>query len=78
MPEFRYITNRTLVNKAGKLSGKLRVVVRNGSDTAEADYVCPECANAQHVEKPWKRPFSVKCAKCGALMRAPKLKGKKK
>lgn len=78
MSEFRYITNRTLVNKAGKEVGKLRVVVRIGSDIAETDYVCPECANAEHVELPWKRPFSVKCAKCGALMKVPRLKDKKK
>jgi hypothetical protein len=78
MGQFRYMTNRTLVNKAGEEAGKLRAVVRNGSDTAEVDYTCPECAHSEHVETPWKRPFSVKCGKCGFLMRLPKLKGKKK
>lgn len=74
--KYRYITNRTLQNKAGKVTGKIRVVVRINSDNAETDYVCPECSNSGHEVKFWKRPFSIKCKKCGFLIRLPKLKGK--
>ena len=79
MRQFKYITNRSLPNKAGEEDkGKIRVLVRNESDTAEVDYACPECKASEHIEKLWARPFSVKCSKCGFLMRIPKLKGKKK
>ncbi len=74
MGMFKYITNRVLRDKAGEEKGKLRVVVRNESDTAEVDYVCPECGFSEHVETPWERPFSVKCSKCGFLMKPPKMK----
>ena len=78
MGMFKYCTNRTLPDKNGEPDkGKLKIAVRTGSDTAEVDYTCPECGHSDHVEQPWKRPFSVKCSECGALMRAPRLKGKK-
>ncbi len=77
MQKFRYITKRVLQNKKGEEKGKILVVVRVGSDDAEVDYTCPECQHSSHMVKPWKRPFSVKCEKCGFLMRLPKLKGKK-
>ncbi|HDD45972.1 MAG TPA: hypothetical protein ENG42_00710 [Candidatus Aenigmarchaeota archaeon] len=74
MGKYRYITNRTLVSKSGEERGRIRVIVRANSDIAEVDYKCPECLHEEHVEKPWKRPFSVKCSKCGFLIRLPRLK----
>ncbi|MBL7206148.1 MAG: hypothetical protein ISS36_00945 [Candidatus Aenigmarchaeota archaeon] len=76
---FKYVTNRTIPNKAGEENkGKIRVLVRVNSDDAEADYECPECSDKRHVVKEWKRPFNIKCENCGFLMRLPKLKSKKK
>lgn len=74
MGMFRYITNRAVKNKSGEDKGKIKIVVRTGSDTAEVDYVCPECLNSEHIEQTWKRPFSVKCSKCNFLLRLAKLK----
>jgi RNase P subunit RPR2 len=76
MPKFKYITKRTLHNKNGEDRGKILVVVRINSEDAEVDYTCPECQHSSHVIQRWKRPFSVKCEKCGFLMRLPRLKGK--
>ena len=77
--KFRYMTNRTIPNKAGKPdAGKLKAFVLVDSDTAEIDYTCPECGHSEHTKQPFKRPFSVKCSKCGQTIKVPKLKGKKK
>lgn len=76
MRKYKYITNRTLTNKSGEERGKIRILVRIDSDNAEVDYICPECGNAEHIVKLWKRPFSVRCGKCGLLIRVPRLRGK--
>jgi peptide subunit release factor 1 (eRF1) len=79
MRNYKYVTNRTLPNKAGELDkGNVRVLVPNDSDTAQVAYKCPECGNQEQLKQPWKRPFSVRCSKCSYLMKLPKLKGKKK
>lgn len=66
-----YHTMRLLEN-----GGKVRVLVlRDG--IARAEYVCPKCGFYGYSETQWKRPFSVKCGKCGAAIKVPKLKGKK-
>jgi DNA-directed RNA polymerase subunit RPC12/RpoP len=74
MAKFRYITNRTLTNKAGKESGKIRVVVPINCNTAYVEYVCPECGHCAKVTQTWQRPFAVKCEKCSFLMRVPSMK----
>jgi predicted RNA-binding Zn-ribbon protein involved in translation (DUF1610 family) len=74
MGQFRYVTNRTVKNKAGEDQGKIKVLVKADSDTAEVDYVCPECGNSDHAEEEWKRPFSVSCSKCGFVIKLPRLK----
>ena len=71
---YRYVTNRTLKNNAGEEKGRLRVIVKEGSDTAEVDCTCPECGLSEHREQPWTRPFSVKCSGCGCIIKLPKLK----
>ncbi len=74
MGNYKYITNRTLRNKNNEEKGRLKAFVRNGSDTAEGEYECPECGHKDRINQVWKRPFSVRCSKCGFLMKIPKLK----
>ena len=78
MGNFRYVTYRAVANKAGKEdAGKIKAFVKNGSDTLEGEYKCPECGNEGKVNQAFKRPINVKCGKCGFLLKMPKLKGKK-
>jgi rubredoxin len=74
MGNFRYITNRVLLNNAGKEEGKIAVLVKNDSDDADIKYTCPECKFSEQTKKIWKRPFTMKCSKCGFLIRITKLK----
>ncbi len=74
MGNYRYITNRTLLNKAGEEKGNIGVLVPNDSDMAKVKYRCPECGHSEMTEQEWKRPFSLKCSGCGILIRLPKLK----
>lgn len=74
MGQYSYVTNRTLKNKAEKETGKLRAFVLTGSNIAEVDYTCPECLFSEHTKAEFKRPFSVKCSKCGFLLRILKIK----
>lgn len=78
MGNFRYITNRTIFNGEGKEAGRIAVMVRNDSDDAEVKYTCPECEFSEHTKRPWNRPFSIKCSKCGFLIRLPRLKDEMK
>jgi len=78
MGNFRYITNRTLFNDTGQETGRIAVLVRNDSSNADVKYTCPECGFSEQTQKPWKRPFSVKCGKCGFLIRLPKLRDEMK
>lgn len=71
---YKYVTNRTLKNKAGGEKGRIKVLVPNDSDTAQVDYVCPECEFSEHLEQEWKRPLVVVCSKCGTDIKIPKLK----
>jgi DNA-directed RNA polymerase subunit RPC12/RpoP len=71
---YKYVTNRTLKDKAGEEKGRIKVLVPNDSDTAQVDYVCPECGFSGHKEQEWMRPFVIKCSKCGATIKIPKLK----
>ena len=71
---YRFISNRILKDPEGEDKGRIAVRVKTGSDTAEVQYACPGCGFSERTETPWRRPFSVKCSKCGFLMRLPKLK----
>jgi len=77
MGQYRYITKRVLQSRAGEDRGSIMVAVKADSDAADVKYVCPECQDARQISETWKRPFSVKCVKCGFRMSLPKLKGKK-
>jgi peptide subunit release factor 1 (eRF1) len=53
-------------------------MVPKESDNARFRYKCPECGHKENGEKEWKRPFSLKCAGCGHLMRLARLKDEAK
>ena len=77
MGMFRYVTNRALVNHAGREdAGRVKAFVRNGSEVLEGEYKCPECESEGKVSQVFRRPINIKCGKCGFLIRLPKLKGK--
>ena len=78
MGNYKYVTNRTLLNKAGEETGNVGVLVPNDSSAAKFKYKCPECGHKENGEKEWKRPFSIKCTGCGPLMRLSKLKDEAK
>ncbi|NOZ81924.1 MAG: hypothetical protein GXO63_02120 [Candidatus Micrarchaeota archaeon] len=65
----KYHTLRSLEN-----NGKVRVLVLKSDSVARTEYICPGCSHHGYTEKEWRRPFSVKCEKCGFLIRVPKLK----
>jgi DNA-directed RNA polymerase subunit RPC12/RpoP len=67
-----YHTLRNLEN-----NGKIRILVIKGETTAHTEYICPKCGNYGYIIKDWKRPFNIKCEKCGSLIRVSKLKTKK-
>jgi len=72
--KLEYITTRELENSAGKITGKIRVIMWKGENVAHVDYTCPECGFSEKTTVPWKKPFSVKCGNCGYLIRVPRLK----
>ncbi len=72
--KYRFVSNRVMKSSKGDDKGRMRVLVPSGSDNALVDYVCPECGFSSHVETEWSRPFSVKCSKCGFVLKLPKLK----
>lgn len=74
MGQFSVISNRTLKNKNGEESGRLKVLVRTGTTIAEIDYKCPECFNEAHLNLEWQRPLIIICSKCGNKMKMEKLK----
>ena len=77
MSIYRYVTNRVLLSNAGEEKGRIRVMVKKESTTAEGDYACPECDSKGKINQVFKRPFSVRCENCTFLMKLPKLKNKK-
>jgi peptide subunit release factor 1 (eRF1) len=74
MGNYRYITNRTLLSRAGREAGNIAVLVPNGTDMARVRYKCPECGHSEQGEREWRRPFSVRCSGCGFLIRLSRLK----
>lgn len=79
MGMFKYVTNRTIASKDGNDSaGRIKAFVKSDADVLEGEYRCPECGNEGKISQEFKRPLSVKCEKCGNMMKLPKLKGKKK
>jgi len=77
MGMFSYVTNRTLPNKAGQETGRIKAFVKHGSGTIEGEYTCPECKASGKISQAFTRPLAIRCAKCGFILKLPKLKGKK-
>jgi DNA-directed RNA polymerase subunit RPC12/RpoP len=73
-----YHTWRDAKNSKKQPTGKIRVLVPPASATAMVEYICPECKFSSYVESEWKRPFSVKCNKCGFKISVPKMKDEAK
>ena len=69
-----YHTQRSARNSKGEPAGKMRVLVPKADSTARVEYTCPECSHEAYAEQEWKRPFSIKCEKCGYKMTVPKMK----
>ena len=74
MGNFSYITNRMLQDKSGQQKGRIAIRVKTGTTTAEYNYTCPECGDSRSGQQEFQRPLSVRCYKCGYLMKLPKLK----
>lgn len=71
---YKYVTNRTIPNKAGRETGRVRMMVKSGSDTAEVEYTCSECLHQGKISQYFQRPLAVKCQKCSFTMKLPKMK----
>ena len=69
-----YHTWRDARNKKNESTGKIRVLVPPKSTIAMVEYTCPECKHEAYSEQEWKRPFNIKCAKCGFKITVPKMK----
>jgi DNA-directed RNA polymerase subunit RPC12/RpoP len=72
--ECAYHTWRDVKNSKKQIAGKIRVLVPKGSSVAMVEYTCPECKHSAYREEQWKRPFSVKCEKCGFRISVSKMK----
>lgn len=68
-----YHTWRDIEDENEEKKGEIRVLVLK-DNVARVEYKCPECGHEAYEEKPWKRPFNVKCGNCGALIRVSKMK----
>jgi DNA-directed RNA polymerase subunit RPC12/RpoP len=69
-----YHTFRDAKNSKAEATGKIRVVVPKFDGKARVEYICPECGHYAYTEQEWKRPFSVKCEKCGFRITVPKMR----
>lgn len=69
-----YHTWRDAKNSKKQPTGKIRVLVPPAGSMAMVEYTCPECKHSAYKEEAWKRPFSVKCEKCGFRIGVPKMK----
>ena len=71
--ECLYHTNRSIKNSKKQIAGKIRVLVSK-DNIARVEYTCPECKHEAYIEQEWKRPFSLRCAKCNFKITVPKMK----
>lgn len=76
MGNFKYVSNRTFMSKAGQEAGRIKVMVKNGSEKLEGSYTCPECGHEGEVDQAFRRPISVKCDACKFTIKLLKMKGK--
>ncbi len=69
-----YHTNRSARNAEGEFTGTIRVLVPKSDSIARCEYMCPECKHSAYAEQEWKRPFYIKCEKCGYKISVPKMR----
>ncbi len=84
MSDIEYITTRPLANKAGKETGKVRIIKLVTEGEAAVTFKCPECGFEENSKKEWTEPFVVgagktqsfvlACGKCGNSVKMLKLK----
>jgi hypothetical protein len=72
--KYKFVCNRKVENGKGELTGSVKAYVPAEENTIYAEYKCPECSFSEKTSQEWKRPFNIKCRKCGYLIRIPKLK----
>ena len=72
--EIAYITTRELENSAGKINGKIRIIVLKGESIANIELTCPECKTKEKKNEEWKTPFNTKCDKCGFQVKIQSLR----
>lgn len=71
--ECLYHTMRSVRNSKNQRTGKIRVLAMP-DNVARVEYTCPECLHEAYTETEWKRPFYVKCEKCGFKISVQKMK----
>lgn len=69
-----YITTRNLENSSGQIKGKIKIIKTKEEPEATIEYTCPECGFTETKKDVWKKPFSIKCSKCGFLIKVSSLK----
>ncbi len=70
-----YHTWRQPLNKKKERAGNIRVIVwKKEAPKARVEYTCPECGFTGYLETVWKRPFFIRCEKCGFRISVPRMK----
>jgi len=74
-----YHTLRVLEN-----NGKVRALVAKGENIVHIELICPKCGEYSYQTEEWKQVskgakirFTIKCQKCGNIVKVEKLKGAK-
>jgi len=58
MGQYKYVTNRTLLNKAGEEAGMIAVLVPKETGMAKVRYKCPECKHSEVTEEEWDQTLN--------------------
>jgi len=69
-----YHTWRDAKNSKGEKTGKIRILVIKGEKIAHSEYKCPECGYVGYGQSEWKRPFYLRCIKCGYRISVPRMR----
>lgn len=65
-------------NDAGEVIGTVRMVLIEGEDEADTEYICPRCQHHGFKKVEYKRPLWVKCDNCEKSFTVPRMKSKVK
>ena len=78
-----FMTNQDLKNRAGEITGNIRIAKMKDELLALVKYKCPECGHEETKGENWEEPFltgektkkkmNVVCAGCGKKMTILKL-----